>query len=93
MTYIHFFSKNCYIVCNVKNTLSAMSDTWRREVVQHGHLLTAHLQEQFREMVCTLTSLFSFSLWTSLRIRLQLVAGFPSVRRYSPSTSGKLKAF
>ena len=25
MTYIHFFSKNWYIVCNVKNTLSVMS--------------------------------------------------------------------
>ena len=25
MTYSHFFSKNWYIVCNVKNTLSVMS--------------------------------------------------------------------
>ena len=25
MTYIHFFSKNWYIVCNIKNTLSVMS--------------------------------------------------------------------
>ena len=25
MTYIHFFSKNWYIVCNVKNRLSVMS--------------------------------------------------------------------
>ena len=25
MTYIHFFSKNWYIVCNLKNTLSIMS--------------------------------------------------------------------
>ena len=25
MTYIHSFSKNCYILCNVKNTLSVMS--------------------------------------------------------------------
>ena len=25
MSYIHFFSKNWYIVCNVKNTLSVMS--------------------------------------------------------------------
>ena len=25
MTYIHFFSKHWYIVCNVKNTLSVMS--------------------------------------------------------------------
>ena len=64
-----------------------------RWAVQLGCLLVAHLQEQSREMVCTLMSLFSLSLWTSLRIRLQLVSGFPSVRRYSPSTSGKLKAF
>ena len=27
MTYIHFFSKNCYMVCNVKNTLSVISGT------------------------------------------------------------------
>ena len=25
MTYIHFFSKNWYILCNVKNTLSGMT--------------------------------------------------------------------
>lgn len=49
-------------------------------------LLLAHLPEPFREMVCIFTSLFSVSLWTSLRIRLQLVSGFPSVRRYNPST-------
>ena len=34
--------------------------------MQLGHLLTAHLQEQSGEMVCTLMSLFSLSLWTSL---------------------------
>lgn len=59
---------------------------WERRTAQPLLLLT-HLPEQFREMVCSFRSLSSLSLWTSFRIRLQLVSGFPSVRRYNPSTS------
>lgn len=53
----------------------------------------AHLPVQPREMVCTFKSRAPLSLWTSLRTRLQLVSGFPSVRRYNPSTPWKLNAF